>query len=130
MAMDAYTVEATPKTPLLKFDGKHGKLEIKGRSIPPNAVEFYKPLLEVLKQYRPAKEISLQTEIFLDFFNTVSSKCILDILRVLDDLHRKGTTVKINWYYENGDKDMQDAGIDFQAILKLPFTMISVDEEN
>lgn len=127
--MDSISIKATEKTPSIIFDGKQGKLEIKGRSIPPNAVEFYKPLIDGLKQYQPASGLPIQADIYFEFFNTVSSKCILDLLRLLDALHQKGHKVKINWFYESGDKDMQEAGIDFQAILNLPFTIISVKEE-
>ncbi|NNM95080.1 MAG: DUF1987 domain-containing protein [Bacteroidia bacterium] len=128
--MERFSVQATEKTPSILLDHKQGKLEIKGRSIPSDAVAFYRPLIDRLKHYKPDGGLPLQADIFLDFFNTVSSKCILDTLRLLDQLHQNGNKVKINWYYENGDKDMQEVGIDFQAILKLPFTMISVDEED
>ncbi len=128
--MGTISIEATDKTPSIKFNANQGKLELKGRSIPPNAVEFYKPLTEALKNYRPEAGLPVVADIYLEFFNTVSSKCILDALRLLDALHQKGNNVKINWYYEKDDKDIQEAGIDFQAILKLPFTLISVNEEN
>jgi hypothetical protein len=36
--------------------------------------------------------------------------------------------VKINWYFETDDEDMEEAGEDYQAIISLPFKMIQVDE--
>ena len=41
--MEAIVIEGTQKTPSVKFDGKTGIIEIKGRSIPENSIEFYKP---------------------------------------------------------------------------------------
>ncbi len=42
--MEPIIIEGTPKTPTVKFDAAQGVFEIKGRSIPENSVEFYKPL--------------------------------------------------------------------------------------
>jgi len=39
-----------------------------------------------------------------------------------------GTEVKVNWYYEEDDEDMLEAGEDYQAIIDLPFKMIEVEE--
>jgi hypothetical protein len=39
---------ATENTPLVNFDPSQGLIEIKGRSIPENSIEFYKPLVEHL----------------------------------------------------------------------------------
>ena len=61
-----------------------------------------------------------------DLFNTSSSKCILDVFKKLETL--SGTEVKVNWYYEEDDEDMLEAGEDYQAIIDLPFKMIEVEE--
>ena len=44
--MENLTLEGTPKTPTVSFSKDAGVLEIKGRSIPENSIEFYKPLLD------------------------------------------------------------------------------------
>ena len=49
--MEALSIEGTAKTPSVKFDGHDGVIEIKGRSIPENSIEFYKPLVEWLEEY-------------------------------------------------------------------------------
>ena len=43
--MEPISIEGTPKTPTVKFDAEQGIIEIKGRSIPENSIEFYKPLV-------------------------------------------------------------------------------------
>ena len=63
----------------------------------------------------------------LEYFNTSSSKCILDVFKKLENLHNKSVAeVVINWYYEEDDEDMLEAGEDYQSILKLPFKMVEV----
>ena len=39
--MEPISIEGTPKTPSVKFDAATGNVEIKGRSIPENSIEFY-----------------------------------------------------------------------------------------
>ena len=43
--MDNLTIEGSAKTPTVEFEGV-GKLLIKGRSIPENSIEFYKPVID------------------------------------------------------------------------------------
>ena len=50
--MEPIIIEGTPKTPTVKFDSTEGVFEIKGRSIPENSVEFYKPLVDWLDSYK------------------------------------------------------------------------------
>ena len=50
--MKPIIIEGTPKTPTIKFDVSEGIFEIKGRSIPENSVEFYKPLIDWLDDYK------------------------------------------------------------------------------
>lgn len=125
--MDAINLEGTPKTPTVSFDAGSGILEIKGRSIPENSVEFYKPLVDWLDDYAKSPSENTQVNIQLEYFNTSSSKCILDVFKKLE-LVKATKNVVINWYYEEDDEDMLEAGEDYQSILKLPFKMIEIEE--
>ena len=120
-------MKRTAKTPLIKFDSKQGKIEIKGRSIPENSVEFYKPLIDSLERYASSPVIPTEVNIQLEYFNTASSKCILDVLKRLETIHRQGNQVIINWYYEEDDEDMREAGEDYQAIVNHTFNMQQVE---
>lgn len=121
--MEVINLAKTPKTPTIKFEPKQGKLEIKGRSIPENSVEFYRPLVEALESYTKAPVSPTSVDIQLEYFNTASSKCILDVLKKLESIHRKGTPVNITWFYEEDDEDMREAGEDYQAIVNMTFKM-------
>jgi hypothetical protein len=127
--MDKITIEPTPKTPSVVFDASKGLLEIKGRSIPENSIEFYKPVMDGLEKYVDSPAAVSNVNIQLEYFNTSSSKCILDIFKKLEAIHKKGNNITINWYYEEDDEDMQEAGEDYQAIIKIPFKMIVVKDQ-
>jgi len=126
--MEPIIIEGTPKTPSIKFDAREGLFEIKGRSIPENSVEFYKPLNEWLDQYMQVPLDKTVVNIRLEYFNTSSSKCILDVFKRLESIHRSKHDVEINWFYEEDDEDMLEAGEDYDSIIKVPFKMIEIVE--
>ncbi len=121
-------LESSAKTPSVSFDGATGKLELRGRSIPENSIEFYKPLNDWIEEYGQSPLEVTEVDIKLEYFNTSSSKCILDLFKKLEKLNGEQTEVRVNWYFEEDDEDMQEAGEDYQAIIKLPFNMIEVEE--
>jgi len=126
--METIIREETLKTPFVKFDSDKGVVEIKGRSIPENSIEFYKPLIDWLDKYADQPSGRTSVNIKLEYFNTSSSKCILDIFRKLELIHKKGNEVEINWYYEEDDEDMFEAGEDYQSIINIPFKMIEMED--
>lgn len=126
--MENINLEGTPKTPEVNFNAAEGRLLIKGRSIPENSIEFYKPLNEWIEQYGGSPQGNTLVDIQLEYFNTSSSKCILDVFKKLESVKNAGSDVTINWYYEEDDEDMLEAGEDYEAIINIPFKMIEVEE--
>lgn len=127
--MENINIEGSPKTPTVHFDGSSGVLEIKGRSIPENSIEFYKPLLDWIESYSQSPQGSTAVNIQLEYFNTSSSKCILDVFKKLEAVKTAGSDIMINWHYEEDDEDMLEAGEDYEAIINIPFKMIEIEEE-
>jgi len=123
--MEDIKIEGTPKTPTVEFNQASGTLLIKGRSIPENSIEFYKPLIDWIGAYAQSPQENTVVSIKLEYFNTSSSKCILDVFKKLESV---GSNVLIKWYYEEDDEDMLEAGEDYDAIINLPFNMIEVEE--
>lgn len=128
ITMEPIIIEGTPKTPSVKFDASEGIFEIRGRSIPENSVEFYKPLNEWLDNYMQVPLDKTVVNIRLEYFNTSSSKCILDVFKRLEAIHKSKHDVEINWFYEEDDEDMLEAGEDYDSIIKVPFKMIEIVE--
>lgn len=124
--MEALLIEGTQKTPTVQFDPEKGVLEIKGRSIPENSIEFYKPLVDWLEEYSSSPSNKTIVNVHLEYFNTSSSKCILDVFKKLETLHKGNNDVQINWYYEEDDEDMLEAGEDYESIIRVPFKMIEI----
>ena len=126
--MNSLIIEGSPKTPSINFDGNEGSFIIAGRSIPENSLDFYKPVMEWLDFYIAEPKEATTVNIKLEYFNTSSSKCLLDVFKKLEVIFKRGQKVGINWYYEADDEDMLEAGEDYQSIIKIPFTMIEEEE--
>jgi hypothetical protein len=127
--MKNYYLEATPKTPKLSFNRETGNFEISGRSIPENSIEFYKPLLDWLDEYIDTPHENTNIVVKLEYFNTSSSKCLVEIFRRLEKLQKDGAKANIKWFYDEEDEDMQESGEDFKEIIKLPIEMVMVKED-
>jgi hypothetical protein len=64
----------------------------------------------------------------LEYFNTSSSKCILDVFKKLETIRAAGNEVTVLWHYEADDEDMLEAGEDYAGIINVPFKMIMIQE--
>lgn len=126
--MEKLVIEGSAKTPSINFDGNTGVLELRGRAIPENSIEFFKPLNDWLDQYSTSPKDKTTVDVKLEYFNTSASKCILDFFKKLEKVNGGVTEVHVNWYFETDDEDMEEAGEDYDAILGLPFSIIEVDE--
>jgi hypothetical protein len=126
--MEKLILEGSAKTPSINFDGDNGVMELRGRSIPENSIDFYKPLNEWIESYGSSPKPNTVVDVKLEYFNTSSSKCILDLFKQLEKLNSMNTVVNVNWYFEEDDEDMEEAGEDYDAIIDLPFKMIEVEE--
>jgi hypothetical protein len=117
-------IQSTSLTPGIKFDAVLGQFELKGRSIPENSLEFYQPVYEWLDAYLESPKEKTVVNVQFDYFNTSSSKCILDILKRIDKLDDMGKDVLIKWFYDENDEDMMEAGEDYSDLLEAPFEII------
>ncbi len=124
--MEPISRQATPKTPSIEFDSVQGVLEIKGRSNPENTLDFYRPLVAWVDEYvqNPAEKTIVN--VHLEHFNTSSSKSILEVFRALAPIHKSNKDVVINWFYEDDDEDILEAGENYESITGLPFRMVAI----
>lgn len=131
MSLSPFLSEKTVKTPFVSFDPISGNFEMRGKSIPENTISFYKPILDWLNEYaqNPAPKTTLTVQ--LDYFNTSTSKCLVDIFKKVEMVitNNKGEVV-INWMYDENDEDMMEAGDDFKSTVKIPFSITSFVKED
>lgn len=120
--MSSITLPGTSKTPTVQFSLEPLTMSISGRSIPENSIEFYQPLLDWAQANLQTVGTSLEISIRLEYFNTSSSKCLMDLLKRVEKSPCEATVL---WYYEDEDEDMLEAGEDYDAIIEIPFKLIA-----
>lgn len=126
--MEPICIEPTRTTPSVVFYSDDSKLVLSGQSYPENSFEFYSQVKEWLSSFLASDPARLDVEFRLDYFNTSSSKCLLDLLEILEQHHQARQNVQVFWYFEEDDEDMEDSGHDFGEDLDLPFKLIAFRE--
>ncbi|WP_066630225.1 DUF1987 domain-containing protein [Labilibacter marinus] len=119
--MEVINIQGTDDTPNVILDKDNGKFEISGRSLPEDVNLFYQPIMDWIDGY--SKDTNDQTifHIKLEYFNTASSKIILDILLKFEEIVEDGNDVKIIWHYHEEEEDMLEAGEEYADIVEIPF---------
>ena len=115
--MNILHLEGTEDTPRIVLDKEKGIMEISGRSLPEDSSEFYRPVLDWIEEYAKAPSPSSVFTFKLEYFNTASSKLILDVLYALEDI----SGLRIQWYFHEEDEDMEEAGQEFSELVEIPF---------
>ena len=119
--MNTIALQGSFDSPEIVLDGNLGKLNISGRSFPKNVAKTYQPIMEWLNSY--SKEPKENTEIVIDleYYNSASSKCILDILMKLEEVSLSGHQVTVKWNYSKEDPEIKEFGQEYEESLMLNF---------
>jgi len=123
--MEVIKILGTDDTPTIMLDTANDIFEIAGRSLPEDVVSFYEPVLTWLGEYAAKPKTKTVFNFKLTYFNTASSKILLDILMKLEEIHNGGHEVLVRWYSPEDDEDMQEAGEEYADIVEVPFEQLS-----
>ncbi len=123
--MDVLSIKGTVETPEVNFDPNSGVFNLSGRSLPEDVKDFYNPLIKWIEGYAASPKPTTVLKVKMDYFNTASSKMLLEIFELFKDMQDNGSEVAIEWYYLEDDEDMEDAGQDYSDIVEVPFKFFS-----
>lgn len=123
--MEVVNIKGTDDTPNVILDKDNAQFEISGRSLPEDVNMFYEPILKWIDEYSEAPNEKTEFNFKLEYFNTASSKVILDILLKFEEIVEEGKDVVINWHYHEEEEDMLEAGEEYADIVDIPFEYIS-----
>jgi hypothetical protein len=111
-------IEASHSTPEVNFSVAKGVLKIKGICTPENPKMFFDPVMEKLIEFQKEAR-SLVIEIYLDYFNSGSSKSLLNLFI---EASKHTTELKIIWISE--DEELKESGVILEEITGLKFEYI------
>ncbi len=123
--METLHIKATSDTPKVLMDSVSGTFEIADRCFPEDAVRFFEPIINWIKNYSGAPNQTSNFNFKLEYFNTSSSKQIFKILLLLQELSTKNEVI-ISWYYSKEDSDMLSSGERYSKLTGLKFNMVEV----
>ncbi len=124
--MEPLILQATEDTPEVVFNPDENIFRIARVSVPEDAYEFYRPIIEWVKEYglNPLPETVLEFD--LEYVNTASNKQLMQLILAFDEI-AKQHPVKIKWFYEAIDEDMLSLGQRYQKLAKnLEFEFIEI----
>lgn len=134
--MDSLIIPASEFTPKVTFMVESGHLELSGISRPEDVAGFYDELLEWIGNFedsllKSGKKYEVQNFRFIfkmSYFNSSSSKYIIQMLHHIKNLKDHGIEIIIDWYYEEGDEKMMEDGEDLAEAVALEFNYIELED--
>lgn len=119
--MEKFEFTGTDDRPTVLLDKDNGKFEFSGKSLPEDVEEFYRPIIDWLDDYSEDPNEKTEVTFKMDYFNTASSKMLLDVMSKFEDIKENGHDVLIHWLYMEDDEDMQEAGEGYEELVEVPF---------
>ncbi len=119
-------IPRTPFTPEISFNAQTAVLQLIGESYPENCWDFYQPALDWLHLFLFKSNLSVTFNCKLSYFNTSSTKIILEMFELLEKYNSRSGNVDVNWYYPKDDEDILEDGQGFASDIHIPFHFIPV----
>ena len=111
-------IEKGVDSPMISFDSHYSLLRIEGRSLMEDPYDFYKDLIQWMKDYVTEMTAPVTIEIKLVYFNSSSGRYLLELLMEAD---KKASLFNVVWLAEEDDEVIIEKGTEFKFILKMPF---------
>lgn len=139
--MERLYFSPTKNTPEILLSTDENIFSICGNSRPEDVRLLYYPVIDWLKKlvdnmlngnhYHFTSDNPFKLKIDLSYFNSSSAKFLFDIFSELKNLSASGIPVIVEWYYDNDDPELKEAGEDMAAMADMTFKYIGkeVDEE-
>lgn len=124
MRMLPLIIDKTQDTPEVILNPNENHFWFTGKSIPENTKKFYDPVFQWIENYVNTPNEETIVNFKMIYFNTSSTKSLLDIMILFKELAKNEKSLIINWYFPEEDEDMYEAGIGFSKMVRFPFNFI------
>lgn len=95
-----------------------------GDSYPENSFELFAPLLAWVEQFLRHTATPLTVNLHLLYLNTSSVRVMMDIFDMLEEAHRQGRQVAVNWYYDQQNERVAELAEEFKEDCSFPFAIV------
>ncbi len=129
--MENLHIEASTNSPLIICNAAENSITIKGESRPENVRSFYEPLFLWIDSYKAhidtTNKTSIKLNLNLSYFNSSSAKIFLELVSTLNSLDKHNANISfiINWFHDEEDEDMIEAGHEFENMIGITMCFVS-----
>ena len=106
------------------MDQENNKFEIKGNSLPENTNKFFEPVFNWLEQYTSSPNEETHLKCDLEYFNSSSAKTLYFLFLEFNKISDTNKKVRVSWLFDSGDALIEEKGLEYKTILKIPFEVI------
>lgn len=119
-------IQETRFSPAVKIISAEHRIVIIGQSRLEDPAPFFEELIAVLYKGINECRIHVSIDFTLQYMNSSSSKWLLHLLKGIQKDFQGKKLITINWYYDEEDDGMLEAGEVFQSLLTLPFNLLVI----
>ena len=117
--MEPLQIPASTCTPRVDFNPFTHQLMIQGESYPENTTQFFSPLFRWIEDYlQHLNGEQAQVNLDIKYFNSSSSKMIMNLLDTFDKATSQGKAIQLNWIYHVENDVAKEYGEEFAEDLK------------
>ena len=118
--MNSLHKKKTDSTLEIDFDPDTAVLAMRGESYPENAGAFFAPLIQWLEEFFVTLEVGAEVRVDLDiiYFNSSSSKALMNCFDILDQAACDGARVSILWRHHEDNEVARECGEEFSEELQ------------
>ena len=109
--------------PHINLNTKESLLILEGRCIPADPTWFCDALTQLTSGYILLQG-RLRCQIKLEYFNSASTRALVQFLKMLEDHKAKGASISVEWFYEIDDEDSVDFARDLIDLMELQIELI------
>ena len=112
-------------TPSIDFDAETGECKIEGESYLENTFNFYEELGNWFVAYYASGGGKIHLQFKLTYFNTSSSRAILDLLMLVKNKKPDSANLRVSWLYPDPDEgEVYIEGEDLESDTGIPFEYV------
>ena len=117
--MEPLQIAASACTPRVDFNASTHQLLISGEAYPENSTQFFAPLFRWIEEYlNQLSSESAKVDLDIKYFNSSSSKMIMNLLDTFDQAIGQGKQIQLNWAYHVENDVAKEYGEEFAEDLK------------
>ena len=122
--MSNLTIPGSQSTPTITGDWEAGQLSMQGDSYPENSFDLFNQALDWVERFFRDTDRPLTLELSLLYLNTSSIRAVMDIFDMLEEAHRSGRQVAVNWHYDHRNERVAELAEEFKEDCTFPFSIV------